>query len=507
MKRAAPALLLVAACSAPPLAPAKASSPPRTLAAAPPPGSAIPWRYDVAVGERARELAVDAAIPAGSWGDLEIDPRAEPFLLDAEVSLGAAPFAPIPRADAPPAEELDEPAGRVFRLPPCPREGCRVRYRFALENAARALDTDDVAALHDDAVVAPPSAWLLRPRCFADEQPFQLRVTAAAGAEFATGLFRGPDHVITADLSDLPKAPFTAFGTLRLRDVDVAGERLQIATLPGALDLPDAAIDAWIEGSARVVHDYHGRAPVPSALVILVPTRGSGIGYGRTLGNGGASVILPLGQHSTAAELASGWELTHELLHTGFPLLDRDHAWLAEGLATYVEPLLRARRGIISPEAALAHLYRRMPFGLDAKGGAGLDGSTSWGRIYWGGAIFCLLADVAIRARTEGKRSLDDALRAVVAEGGNVSARWPMNRVIAVADAATGVPVLAELYAAHGLRGEVMDLAATWRSLGVSPDGLAVRFDDSAPRAWIRRALVTPGSSGSDQSHLGNIKF
>ncbi len=88
-----------------------------------------------------------------------------------------------------------------------------------------------------------------------------------------------------------------------------------------------------------------------------------------------------------------------------------------------------------------------------------------------------------------------------------MSARWPVSRVIAVADAATGVPVLAELYAAHGLRGEVMDLDATWRSLGVLPDGLAVRFDDSAPRAWIRRALVTPGSSGPDQSHLGSIKF
>ena len=500
MKRAAPALVLVAACSAAPLASAPAPSRQRALVVAPPAGSAISWRYDVAVGERARELAVDVAIPAGAWGDLEIDPRAEPFLHNAEVSLGGRPFQPITRAEAPPAEDPDELAGRVFRLPPCPREGCRVRYRFALEEAARALDSDAVAALHDGATVAPPSAWLLRPLCFPDEQPFELRVTTAPGDEFATGLFSRPDQVFSADLSDLPKAPFTAFGALRLRTIDASGERLQIATLPGALDLPDASIDAWIAGSARLVRDYHGRPPVPSALVILVPTRGSGIGYGRTLGNGGASVILPLGQHSTASELASGWELTHELLHTGFPLLDRDHAWLAEGLATYVEPLLRARRGIITPEAALSHLYRRMPFGLGTAGGAGLDRSTSWGRIYWGGAIFCLLADVAIRARTGGKRSLDDALRAVVAEGGNVSARWPVSRVAAAFDAATGVPVFTELYAAHGLRGGAMDLAATWRSLGVLPDGLSVRFDDSAPLAWIRRALVAPGSGRSDQS-------
>lgn len=505
MKRAAPALLLLAACTAPiPAAPITTTS--AASAAASAPGSAIPWRYDVALGAGARELRVDVAIPAGAWGDLEVDPRAEPFLHEAEASLGGAPFQPIARADAPPDEDPDALVGRVFRLPPCPRAGCRVRYRFALDEAARELDTDAVAALHDGAVVAPPSAWLLRPLCLPDEQAFELRVTTAPGDELATGLFRGPDQVITADLSDLPKAPFTAFGRLRLRDLDVAGERLQIATLPGALDLSDAAIDAWIEGSARLVHDYHGRPPVPSALVILIPTSGHGVGYGRTLGNGGASVILPLGQHSSAAELTSGWELTHELLHTGFPLLDRDHAWLAEGIATYVEPLLRARRGVITPEAALGHLYRRMPFGLGARGGAGLDRSTAWGRIYWGGALFCLLADVAIRERTAGKKSLDDALRAVVAEGGNVGARWPVSRVIAVGDAATGVPVLAELYAAHGSRGEVMDLAAAWWGLGVLPDGGSVRFDDSAPRAWIRRALVAPGV-GSEQSRQAGSKF
>ena len=493
MKRAAPALLFVAACGAAPLA--RAPSPIRTtsVAVASTTSSPTPWRYDVALGERALELSVEIAIPAGSWGDLEVDPHAEPFLRQVEASLGGAPFQLVARADAPPPDDPDELTARTFRLPPCPATGCRVRYRFALEKAAMALDADGIAADHDGAIIAPPSAWLLRPICFPDDQAFRLRVTTPASAGFATGLFSGADHEITGDLSDLPKAPFTAFGALRSRTIDVGGERIEIATLPGDLDLSDAAADAWIAGSARLVHDYYGRPPVPSALVILVPTSGRGIGYGRTLGNGGASVILPLGEHSTAEELGRGWELTHELLHTAFPLLDREHAWLSEGLATYVEPLLRARRGMIPPEEALSHLYRRMPFGLPTPGGPGLDGSTSWGRVYWGGAIFCLLADVAIRERTAGKKSLDDALRAFVAAGGHVGARWPVSRVVTVADAATGVPVFAELYASLGQHGGAVDLAATWKNLGVLPDGLSVRFDESAPRAWIRRALVMPG--------------
>ncbi|MEP7119339.1 MAG: hypothetical protein ABJE95_00285 [Byssovorax sp.] len=496
MRRIAPALLLVAACGGAPVA----GAPPLTTAtivpAAAPPGSITPWRYDVAVGERALSLAVEIAIPPGSWGDLEVDPRAEPFLSKVEVALGGAPFQPMVRADPPPPDDPDEATARVFRLPPCPAAGCRVRYRFALEKAAMALDVDGIAAEHDGALIAPPSAWLLRPICFPDDQAFRLHVTTAPGVGFATGLFRGPDHEIVGDLSDLPKAPFTAFGSLRLRTIDVGGERIEIAILPGDLDLSDDAAAAWIEGSARVVHDYYGRPPVPSALVILVPTGGRGIGYGRTLGNGGASVILPLGEHSTRGELDRGWELTHELLHTAFPLLDRSHDWLAEGLATYVEPLLRARRGIIPPEEAIAHLYRRMPFGLATAGGPGLDGTTSWGRVYWGGAIFCLLADVAIRERTGGKKSLDDALRGIVAAGGQVGARWPMSRVVSVGDAATGVPVLAELYAQQGERCGAIDLAALWQKLGVSADGVSVRFDDSAPLAWIRRAMVARSSKG-----------
>jgi hypothetical protein len=496
VKRAAPALLLVAACGAAPAAVAPPLTTVTTVPAALSTGSATPWRYDVAVGERALELGIEIAIPAGSWGDLEVDPRAEPFVQKVEVALGGAAFQPIARADPPPTDDLDEPTARVFRLPPCPAAGCRVRYRFALEKAAMALDADGIAADHDGAVIAPPSAWLLRPICFPDDQAFRLHVTLAPGQGFATGLFRGPDHEIMGDLSDLPKAPFTAFGALRLRTIDVGGESIEIATLPGDLDLSDADADAWIAGSARLVHDYYGRPPVPSALVLLVPTSGRGIGYGRTLGNGGASVILPLGEHSTAEELGRGWELTHELLHTAFPLLDREHAWLAEGLATYVEPLLRARRGIIPPEEALSHLYRRMPFGLATPGGPGLDHATSWGRVYWGGAIFCLLADVAIRERTFGKKSLDDALRAVVAAGGQVGARWSVSRVVSVGDAATGVPVLAELYAAQGERCGAIDLAGLWRRLGVSPDGLTVRFDESAPLAWIRRAIVAVPPEG-----------
>lgn len=65
----------------------------------------------------------------------------------------------------------------------------------------------------------------------------------------------------------------------------------------------------------------------------------------------------------------------------------------------------------------MAHVRPRHPFGRPEAGDRGLDRTPTWGRTYWGGAFFCFVADVQIREATHGAKSLDDALRAIVAAG------------------------------------------------------------------------------------------
>src|SRR5262249_54868612 len=153
-----------------------------------------------------------------------------------------------------------------------------------------------------------------------------------------------------------------------------------------------------------------------------------GFGYGKALGNGGASIVVPVGEKTRAAAFDDDWVLVHEMLHLGFPSLGRSYIWLEEGIATYVEPIARARRGRLAPQALWRGLVEGLPNGLPGPGDEGLDNTHTWGRTYWGGALFCLLADVEIRERTMNRRSLDDALRAVLAAGGNVSTRWEIAR-------------------------------------------------------------------------------
>ena len=129
--------------------------------------------------------------------------------------------------------------------------------------------------------------------------------------------------------------------------------------------------------------------------------------------------------------------------------------------------------------------------GLPAEDDRGPDHTHSWGRTYWGGAMFCLLADVDIRRRTALQFGLQDALRAVLRASGGLAAEWPIERVLSTGDAAVGTRTLEELYAQMKDRPYAPDLVTLWRQLGVEPDGDDVRLDEQAPLAPVRRAIMS----------------
>jgi len=130
--------------------------------------------------------------------------------------------------------------------------------------------------------------------------------------------------------------------------------------------------------------------------------------------------------------------------------------------------------------------------GLPEAGEDGLDGSTRRERIYWGGSIYWLLADINIRVHTRNQHGLEDAIRAILNDGGNGGAGWPLNRVLATGDEATGTTVLADLYKQLGQQRGVVDLDALWEKLGVRYSASAIVFDDTAPWAKYRVAITAP---------------
>ena len=122
--------------------------------------------------------------------------------------------------------------------------------------------------------------------------------------------------------------------------------------------------------------------------------------------------------------------MVHEMVHTALPDLDERYAWLSEGLAVYVEPIARVQAGDLTAAEIWQAMMRDMPKGLPQAGDQGLDNTDTWGRKYWGGAMFCLLADIEIRKRTNNRLGLQDAMRGVLAAGGNHEKDWSIDRVL-----------------------------------------------------------------------------
>jgi hypothetical protein len=164
---------------------------------------------------------------------------------------------------------------------------------------------------------------------------------------------------------------------------------------------------------------------------------------------------------------------------------------MEEGLATYVEPLARAQAGHLDDAAVWRGFLTGLHFGLPEPGDRGLDRTHTWGRVYWGGALFWLAADLEIRRRTGGARSLRDALRAVVAAGGSNAVRWPAEEACRLGDGATGTTVLREMLRSWSEGPVDPQLDAIYKYLGVALGSKGeVLLDDVAPGATTRRALT-----------------
>jgi predicted metalloprotease with PDZ domain len=185
--------------------------------------------------------------------------------------------------------------------------------------------------------------------------------------------------------------------------------------------------------------------------------------------------------------------MTHEMFHLSQPDVDDSYHWISEGMADYLEPVSRARLGQIKVEQFWRDLVQGMPQGLPQEGDGGLDHTHTWGRTYWGGSLFWLLADIRVRQETRNTKSVRDAAGAVLNAGGDGSQDWELDRLLKAYDSGTGTRVFETLHDQMGDKAVHTDLDALWKSLGVmyNASDETIRFDDKAPLADIRRGITS----------------
>lgn len=308
-----------------------------------------------------------------------------------------------------------------------------------------------------------------------------LAIGLAAIAVAAIGApadYSEPDRIYAA-LADQPHETLT-----------IGGSEIDLVFADGAPGLDRTLTKAWVLASAKAVTTYFGRFPVKHLGLLVIADDGATVGHGTTYGYAGSAIRMHVGREAGAAAFSRDWVLVHEMTHLALPDIPRRSWWLLEGSATYIEPIARVQAGQLEPAAIWREMVRDMPKGQPAPGDHGLDHTPTWGRTYWGGALFLLQADVEIRRQTRNRKGLQDALRAINRASGGNSVRWTMEQLAATGDAATGTHVLANQYAVAKASPAPVDLGALFANLGIVAGDGTITFDDAAPLAAIRRAIT-----------------
>jgi hypothetical protein len=283
-------------------------------------------------------------------------------------------------------------------------------------------------------------------------------------------------------------SPYAAFGRFEHDEIRVGEATLDLEVESDSLGRQLPRLRAWVSTAASAVSAYYGRFPVARALVLAVP-QATGF-HGKAMGGGGATVLLQMSPRTDLADRGVDWQATHEMVHLAVPEMPRDQIWLSEGLATYVEPLARSLTGGLPPASVWRDLIQGLPKGQPEPGDRGLDRTHTWGRTYWGGALFAFVADLQIRKTTHDTQSLATALRGALAAGADARVQWPVEKFLSACDRATGTAVLTDLYRRMATHPVEVDLQSIWHELGVSLSDGRVDLDPGAPLAAIRRSMI-----------------
>ena len=460
------------------------------------------WSYDVdAPAEGSRIVKVRASFENLQEGRLALTREAAPHVENLEV-WDTGSWRPIALQ------------GSQWSTAACVGS-CRIRYSIDLDSVASACaDEIDCASRVDDSTLSPALTWLIHPQPKTDV-PVTVRVHTPNATQFMTGMSAPDDAAQSFAFRsfDLDEGSFTAFGPMRRYRVDMpagpgkASARIDVSILGRhEYAMSDLAMKAWVEDAADAVTGLFGRFPVDRASLFVVPAVGeSDVVFGKVLSLAGASIAIVVGDQMPAHERRHDWVLVHELFHLGFPTFRGEGRWLGEGLATYYEPILRARSGWQTGERVFREFARNMPRGVALRGSAALAQRDDLDSVYWGGALFCLATDVRIREETHGRFSLDHLMRAILAKGGDATKVWTVAEVVALGDTVTGTKVMSDMYDRHAARGERIDLDGLLVSLGIMRgEGHRLSLNDASPLAWVRRDITAASSDDAVASRPAN---
>ncbi len=378
-------------------------------------------------------------------------------------------------------------------------------YRADLA-AIVAMHQQDVGWRLGDDLISAPQLWLLRP---------DVQGTADADADVylpqgwnisAPWLERG--RTKQSIHFRIPNTPADWSATVALGHFDderivLPGGVLRLSILHGADDTQRIKLRDWLTHVSRAVLSAYGRLPLADVQVLMIPVgkHDSAVVFGESTRGQGNALHLLVDPSRPASEFADDWVAVHELSHLMHPYLGDRGSWLAEGLATYYQNILRARSGLLTPAQAWHRLYEGFRRGAAAGSEGTLEQAAvdmhrthAYQRIYWAGAVYWLTVDRDLRRDSGGKLDLETALSRFRDCCLPDYRGWKPEDFVAKLDALLGMRTFSQRYHEFAAMRKFPDWQKVYTDLGVRDDDGRVVFDD-APDAKLRGAIMAPPSA------------
>lgn len=288
--------------------------------------------------------------------------------------------------------------------------------------------------------------------------------------------------------SDIP-APGSSSRVLRAGDSILNIEVVDPPSAARSEELQD-----WAAEAAGAALAAFGRFPLPTATVRIEQRDSrdsSPVPWGQTLRRDGVSVLLFPRPNADLQELRGDWTAVHEISHLFHPYLGSEGRWLAEGLASYYQNVLRARVGLMAQADAWKALDAGFGRGRRENSGLPLDELSlrhrGTMRVYWAGAAFWLEADLALRR--EGS-SLDAVLSRYSQCCLRGTGESDPREFIAELDRVGGEGAFSRLYERYVGSREFPSLEGAYRALGIEAGPEGLNFSPQGDAARLRRDIM-----------------
>lgn len=290
--------------------------------------------------------------------------------------------------------------------------------------------------------------------------------------------------------------PTQASPALRIdgNELDAGDRTLHVQIAPEIDPTRADMLREWLADTARAALTAYGRFPLKEATVRIseVERRGSSpVPWGQTSRRDPIAVLLYVRKDASFEELRADWTAVHELSHLFHPYLGDDGRWLAEGLASYYQNVLRARSGLLPEDEAWRRLDAGFGRGQRDDSGARLDelsrGHRGTMRVYWAGAAYWLERDLALR-RTGS--SLDEVLSKYSSCCLRGTGEVAPEDFVAQLDRIAGGDGFRQGFQRYAAARAFPALDGSYQALGLSQSSDGLRFSDHADAVRLRRAIM-----------------